>query len=187
MPNEPLRVRYELVLEDIHAFNLFHAHHAPVSVRSRRNVRFALSLLLFALLLSLGLWIRAPMLFWLTGLVILAAWYALFPSRMDQMTRRHTERTYSTGRNEGVLGPFELVLEPDWLVERSELREVRTRWRAVENVVSTQAHLFLYISGFSAIICPKRAFASPQEFELFAARARELCAGSPAPGGASRS
>ena len=41
------------------------------------------------------------------------------------------------------------------------------RWRAVEKTALTADHLFVYVSGFSAVIVPLRAFGSEQERTAF--------------------
>ncbi|MHB8879314.1 MAG: YcxB family protein, partial [Myxococcaceae bacterium] len=109
----------------------------------------------------------------LLGTLILAGWWALFPRRLEQMLRRQTARMYQEGENAGVLGPPRLTLDGEWVTERTEVREVRTHWRAVERVVEDQAHLYLYVTSFSAVIVPRRAFGSEEEAKAFARLAEE--------------
>ena len=176
METGTVELAYEVTLDDIHAFNLHYARTAPHARRSRRSVRLALTLLLATLLCSLGVLSKAPLPFWLLGTLILAGWWAVFPSRVEQMTRRHTERMYAEGQNAGVLGPHRLTLDPEWLCERTDVREVRTHWRAVEQVVEDAQHLYLYVTAFSAVIVPKRAFGSEAEARELAKTAEARCA-----------
>jgi hypothetical protein len=132
-------------------------------------VRLVLTALLAALLLALGAWARPPWPFWITGALILGVWWRAFPIRVAQLMRVNTERLHREGKNRGILGPHRIALEPEWLLEASADREHRTRWRAIERVVETEAHLFLYVSGFSSVIVPNRAFATLEDRERFVA------------------
>ncbi len=172
-PSDTVELAYHVTLDDIHAFNLHYARTSPQSLRSRRSVRFALTFLLGALLCSLGVLSKAPLPFWLMGFLILGGWWAMFPRRLEQMLRRYTERLYASGKNAGVLGPHRLSAGPEWLSESTDVREVRTHWRAVERVEDAGEHLFLYVTAFSAVIVPKRAFATPADAEAFARLAEE--------------
>lgn len=176
-PAETVELEYDVVLDDIHAFNLHYARTAEVSVRSRRLARIALTFVLAALLATLGLWSRAPLPFWLLGLLILFGWYSMFPARFDQMLRRQTERMYAENPQGGLLGRHRLTLEPEWLVERTPLRESRTHWRAVGRVVSTDTHAFVYVTSFTAVIVPRRAFSTDEAFRAFLATVEARKAG----------
>lgn len=162
-----MRVSFDITLEDIHAFNAHYAQTSALPQRSRKMVRGALTLTLGALLLALGMAIRAPAAFWITGVLILFGWWQFYPRRVEAMTRRSTQRLYGEGKNAGMLGPHAVTLEPQWLAETSSEREVRTRWRSVERLALTDAHIFLYVTGFSAVIVPLRAFASEAEKSAF--------------------
>ncbi len=130
-------------------------------------VRLVLTLLLSALLAALGAWIRAPLPFWLTGALIIALWWSVYPHRVAALARASTERSYREGKNRGLLGPHRVTVDAEWLTEATDEREHRTRWRAMEKVERAGEYVFLYVSGFSAVVVPERAFASEAEAEDF--------------------
>lgn len=158
-----------MTIEDLHAFNQHYTTTAELPRRNQRLVRLVLTALLASLLMALGAWARPPWPFWLTGLLILGFWWRVFPFRIAQLMRVNTERLYREGKNRGILGPHRIAAEPEWLLEASSDREHRTRWRAIEQVVETEQHLFVYVSGFSSVIVPKRAFATAEDRERFVA------------------
>ena len=116
--------------------------------------------------------IAAPAPFWILGGLILLAWWRLYPRRIEAISRQSTKRLYSDGRNVGMLGPHVVSFDDEWLSEITSDREVRTRWRAVEKAALTPEHLFLYVSGFSAVIVPLRAFATAEERTAFIGEAQ---------------
>jgi len=162
-----MRVSFEVVLEDIHAFNFHYATTAALPRRNQQRVRLALTMLLASLLFALGLAIHAPVPFWVVGVLILLAWWRVYPKRIEAISQQATKRLYADGRNKGMLGPHVVSFDDEWLSEVTADREVRTRWAVVEKAALTDAHLFLYVSGFSAVIVPLRAFATEEERKGF--------------------
>ena len=150
---------------------------AALPRRNQQLVRFALTLTLAALLFALGVAIAAPAGFWILGGLILLAWWGLYPRRVEALSRAITRRLYSDGKNLGMLGPHEVSFDDEWLSEATADREARTRWRAVEKTVLTQDHLFLYVSGFSAVIVPLRAFGTADERTAFLKEAQSRAIG----------
>ncbi|MBS1148850.1 MAG: hypothetical protein H6Q89_548 [Myxococcaceae bacterium] len=167
-----MRVAVEIVLEDIHAFNRHYATTAALPRRNQQLVRLALTLTLACLLGALGMAIRAPVPFWILGVLILLAWWKVYPRRIEALSRQSTRRLYSDGKNLGMLGPHVVSFDDEWLCELTSEREVRTRWRAVEKSALTAEHLFLYVSGFAAVIVPLRAFPTEAERTAFVEEAQ---------------
>ena len=162
-----VRVSFEIVLEDIHAFNFHYATTAALPRGNQLRVRIALTMTLAALLGALGVAISAPVPFWIIGALILLAWWRVYPKRIEALSRQATQRLYSEGKNLSMLGPHEVGFDDAWLHELTADREVRTRWRAVEKAVVTKEHLFLYVSGFAAVIVPLRAFGTDTDRNAF--------------------
>lgn len=158
-------------MDDIHAFNLHYGRESKVVRRGRLRVRLAMTFFLAALLGALGWGAQAGMGFWLLGALILLAWYALFPRRLESMQRGFTERTYAAGKNAGLLGPHTVELTEEGVVERTPVRELKVKWEAVEKVASSDTHLFVWTSGFNALVVPRRAFADEDSLKAFAAHA----------------
>jgi hypothetical protein len=67
-------------------------------------------------------------------------------------------------------------LTPEFVDYATPLSQSMTRWLGVEKVEATDQALYLYLSSFSGITVPRRAFVSTDEFERFANRAKELLA-----------
>ncbi len=167
-----MRIAFDVGLEDIHAFNLHYATTAQLPRRNQRLVRIALTVTLAALLFALGFAIGAPVAFWILGALILLAWWATYPKRIEAIARASTARLYEGGERVGLLGPHTVELGDEWLVELTPDREVKTRWRVVEQVVETRDHVFLYVSGFSAVLVPMRAFTDDAHRTAFLGLAR---------------
>ena len=167
-----MRITFDTTLDDIHAFNTHYARTAALPQQSRKMVRGALTLTLASLMFALGVAFHLPTAFWIINALVLFAWWQFYPRRVEAMARRSTQKLYAEGRNAGMLGPTTVTIEPEWLSEASSEREVRTRWRSVERMDETPDYVFLYVTGFSAVIVPRRAFVSPADQDAFLALAR---------------
>jgi Na+/proline symporter len=167
-----VRVSFDTTLDDIHAFNTHYARTAALPQQSRKMVRGALTLTLASLMFALGVAFHLPVGFWVVNALILFGWWQFYPRRVEAMARRSTQKLYAEGRNAGMLGPTTVTIEAEWLSEASSEREVRTRWRSVERMVDSDGYIFLYVTGFSAVIVPARAFATADERAAFIALAQ---------------
>jgi hypothetical protein len=94
------------------------------------------------------------------GLAFAFAFWWMFPRRYERGLRDSVAKLYGEGKNLDVLGPTRLELDEEFLTETTPTRSVRTRWAAVERCVETDDHLFVYVTGSTALIVPKRSLAT---------------------------
>jgi hypothetical protein len=93
-------------------------------------------------------------------------------SSLRKRVRKTVLRMLEEGKNRGMLGPKEVVIDPVEICAAGADRATTARWPAVERIVTAEEALYVYISAVEAIIVPRRAFASPSEFDAFAEAAR---------------
>ncbi|MFH1418413.1 MAG: YcxB family protein [Planctomycetota bacterium] len=172
-----MEAEINITREDILAFNVYHCEHSP-SIRRRRLLAGAAFTFLFVVLLllitfdsdepgqmALEIW---P--FWL-GLPIF--WVLLLFWSPGREVRRAVDKMLNEGRNICLLGPHIVTLTSEAFAESSEFSQSQTRWQAVDRIVVTDEHAFLYLSSMSAIIIPKRDFSAEGAFQAFVLKARE--------------
>jgi hypothetical protein len=158
-PRDPLlAVSYDVGLDDEIAFAVFHHSDSPLLKRRRRLLRVGMAALLAIIAATVAGLARAPVL-GLVGLGFAFAFWLIFPKRYERGLRDSVAKTYGEGRNLDVLGPTRLELDEEFLTETTPTRAVRTRWEAVERCVDTADHIFVYVTGNTAVIIPKRAIA----------------------------
>jgi hypothetical protein len=78
----------------------------------------------------------------------------------------------SEGRNDGLFGHHRVEISPEHVTEFNPHGQTSSTWRAVEQVAATEDHAYIYINAMAALIVPRRAFASPAEFDEFVRTAR---------------
>jgi len=77
-------------------------------------------------------------------------------------------------RNGTFLSPTDIELAPDGIRWKSERGEGRTAWNAVNRIVETKSHIYLFIDRAAAHVVPKRCFSSEAAALEFAEDARRL-------------
>jgi hypothetical protein len=138
LPRKPL-----FVLIVVGTFLLFTFESVIPAVRSSRSHGPVVTAIAFVILeLVLALLLAAVY----TAVIVIA-----MVSRMNKPLR--CERTVTIG-NEGF-------------VTESEYGRSETRWSLVQKLGRTRRHIFLYLSGDSAVMVPRRAFDSTADWDTF--------------------
>jgi hypothetical protein len=165
---------YDLTKEDLSAFNLYHHRHSPTA--RRQYLRSWLLPAFLLLLICTGLWYLADRergtpfrtfvdLLPLFGSVPL--YLLLFPWNYRRKLRKIIAGMVSEGANRGLLGRHRVTISPENVSESGDFVQISTAWRAVEKVVALEEHAYIYLNALAAIIVPRRAFATPGEFDEF--------------------
>lgn len=152
-----MKIYYDTTLEDLVAFNRYHCDHSPSARRTMTLLKWSLPLLL---VLALGCVAFedgsiAGLVAAVIGLVLFGGlWLFLWPSYFRWSIDRHARRLYSEGANKGVIGPHELELIEDSLVERNPFGESSARLCVIEKIVTTEDFTFIYTSAMGAHVIP---------------------------------
>jgi hypothetical protein len=155
-----MKIRYVNTMEDIVAFNWYHLRHSPASWRVVQHWTWALAFLFLLLGAPLVITASEPgarfigVAFAVGGAVGSVVLYRL---SLPYTFKRNVRRMFSEGQNKGMVGPHELELVADRLVDTTPYGEYTTVLEAVEKVVSTDAHTFIYVSAAGAHVIPRQA------------------------------
>lgn len=86
--------------------------------------------------------------------------------------RKSFARMFEGARNVGVFDARELTLTPEKIIDTTPARRREIEWRAIEKIVTTEDHVFIYDTAVSAFVIPRRDFASDDAFWQFVREAR---------------
>jgi len=151
-----LRIRYEVSLEDLIAFNLFHIRTSPTVGRARRWGLWGPPLLVMGAALAAALGGRRPE--WMLGGVVFGALYMLvYPLGYRRRMERTIRSLVNEGRNDSVLCEHVLEITPDGLVDRTPVSETKAAWSIIERIEKTDTHTFVYTQAQGAHIIPRAA------------------------------
>ena len=167
-----MEISYDLTQEDLEAFAIHFAAHAPSIVwrrvltgggalavglwtaeQNRTPSQIAISLLLMAILV--------PVLYFLT-------------SGLRRAVLRRGVRKLLATEGKKLLGKHTLELTEPYLREESPAGVTHDGWEKVERIEQGRRHLFLYNRSLYCFVIPKRAFKDAAAAAAFLAEAKRL-------------
>jgi hypothetical protein len=170
-----MEAQFEVVLEDLLAFNLYHHQHSPALRRFFRRLLFVLVLALGMLTSITALYGMLVGLFeakrWVPLLVMslvgIGAYLACVPFIRHWGVRKQVRLMMAEGKNSGLYGQHRLSIAPDGIREVVSVGESFRRWIGVERIAVTEDYAFFYQTAVSAYVLPKRAFGDELHFQQF--------------------
>lgn len=171
-----MSIEFEISMDDILEFNLYHHQHSPNSRRAYLVLRFVISILM--LLISLSFLIQtfvdeSSMAYFLFWLILAILWIVLFPRLYQRSIKKEIAKMYNEGKNKGIICKHKLSLTPDMIINTTDFGESKTRWSSIEKIVSTDNHIFIYASAVMAFIVPRRAFSDELKYKEFIRTAKQ--------------
>jgi hypothetical protein len=158
-------IRYENTIEDMVAFIFHHYDHSPAQRRIRAKSIWGTAVF-FLLLFSLPAWAAQDHGWLIVGAVIAALWVLIIPRVIRRSLAGNVRRVYEEGRNKSAIGPHELELAEDGLIERTPYGESIAWWHGIEKVVSEDDYTFIYLTAVSGHVVPRDAV-SEGNYEAF--------------------
>ncbi|MGM0559212.1 MAG: YcxB family protein, partial [Myxococcota bacterium] len=80
--------------------------------------------------------------------------YLTFPQMMYSQARSNARQMYEEGPMNGLIGRFEIVADDDGVEIISEMERHFYKWEALDRVVQTNTHTFVYVNGLHAYVIP---------------------------------
>jgi hypothetical protein len=96
------------------------------------------------------------------GLILVAVMFTLCPLAIFWRLKRR-----------GFLGPNRLELADNGVKTAGPAAESLVYWSAIQKITQTGRHLFMFIAPGSALMVPRRAFASDGDFRAFVSAAEQ--------------
>jgi hypothetical protein len=153
-----VKIRFEVVLADLIAFNRYHCEHSPTVRRMRIGFIWGWSamILLFPLAIAIPILVQGGPIEYLgfiaIGIVAAALWLILAPRLHRRTIDRRARLLYGEGENKAHLGIHELELAAEGLIERTARAQSVISWQAIERVVSGSDYTFIYVGALSASV-----------------------------------
>jgi hypothetical protein len=171
-------IDFELNLDDIKAFNLYYAEHAshPRSQWKKGRIN-NIALMSVSYFLALLFWIidGIRLIPFIIILVLLGTysliWHFIAPSFRRKRIDKAIEKAYGKGLNNDI-GKHKFSITKDKMRDITDVGESSNSWDIVENVVTSEQHLFILLRGAKAYIIPRKAFPNKLAFTQFAEQAK---------------
>ena len=159
-------VKYEVTKQDYIDFNLNFVDTSKVMKRSIFIKRFFYPVIFLAVASLLESVFSLPITFLLIVTAVLSVFWILFYVKwFKKLVVQKVEKLLKSGKVTGLIGKHELELGEGYLTDTT--KESYTRYETVEKVITTETHIFIYVSQVMAYIVPKKTFAKEDQLEAF--------------------
>lgn len=173
---DQLMVAYDVFVEDMISYSLWHNAQSTSAKRARLVNRLLVAACVLAGSIAIGWtlsgdsWIVVIM-----GAVVAVLYILIYQTTYRYKLRRAIEKMYAEGDNTAICGPWRVEISRARLSVFMPLVESHYVWRGVQRVERAEQAIYIYVSAVSAVIIPLRAFLSPGEAdELLQALKRHM-------------
>ena len=152
-----MELNYKLTEEDYIDFNVFHAKNSKAVQKQVTIQRILVPViyLVLAILVSVVMDIQFFLIF-IPVLIVNILWFIFYPAYFYRLIKRNSTKMMREGKNVGVLGAHRMIFTEDGLREISPKGEMSISWSGIETFGEDHAGFYLYNSGMSALIIPKK-------------------------------
>lgn len=152
-----MEINYDVTEEAFVEFNLFHAKNSKAIMKSMSIQRFLVPIMYLLIAVIFSSIMDIPVLFMVTPFLILSIlWIILFPTYFNRQIKRTAKKMIREGKNEGILGKHTMIFTEQGLREIGPRGETSVSWAGIEKVQEDQSNIYLYNSGATAFIVPKK-------------------------------
>lgn len=163
-----MKIDYNLTEEDYLKFNMFHIKNSKAATKSLNLQRFLgpIFFIVFAYIFSMIAEIAFLGLL-ITFLIVSLLWVIFYPKYFYSHVSRQTRKMIQEGENEGLLGNHHLLMTEEGIIETTSSGETKVTWASLKEFKEDEDNFYLYNSGLSAIILPKRNVVDVEEIRAY--------------------
>lgn len=163
-----MKIRYKINSEDVAAFNMQHLKGLPAIKRQQLKHRILLSVVYG--LIAVGLFIYEPGYWPFAWLLMFFAvlWYVFYPRVWEHRVRKKILKLYKDKH----YGVCELDVGTDGIRVKNDKMEGSLGWDRVKRVVTTDRHIYMYLTEDDGIIISKDGVEACVDWEELVAAVR---------------
>ncbi|WP_422122376.1 YcxB family protein [Planococcus sp. X10-3] len=163
-----MELNYKLTEEDYIDFNLFHAKNSKAVKKQVTIQRILVPVIYLVLAVLVSVVLDMPFLIiFIPVLIVNILWIIFYPSYFYRLIKRNATKMMREGKNEGVLGAHKMIFTEDGLREISPKGEMSISWSGIESFGEDPSGFYLYNSGLSALIIPKKELGNSEAVSRF--------------------
>jgi hypothetical protein len=164
-----MKIETEITLEDLVAFNRYHAENSRFLKRGRDFIKYlGYGFALFILGIALLDILRGKILSSVINIVLAFLLITIIRFSQGQLIDIYARGMYKEGKNKGLFGHREITIRDDAIVEESDSGTHATKWQSVGKIIRTEKYIFVYASSVSAYLIPRRFFVNDTAYnELY--------------------
>lgn len=159
-----MELNYKLTEADYIDFNLYHAKNSKTVRKQILMQRLLVPVVYIVLAYLASYFLDVPFLILFVPFLIMGIlWFFFYPAYFYRLIKRNATKMMREGKNEGVLGAHKMIFTQHGLREISPKGEVSISWSGIESFGEGDAGFYLYNSGMSALIIPKKELGNSEK------------------------
>ena len=170
-----MTIEFDLTAADLSAFNLYHHKHSPTARKHYYRSWFIPPSVWLLICLGLCfLLVSVKRISYLEAFINLWPLFCgvlvhvmIFPWWYERRVRKIVTGMIAEGKNRGLLCRHRVTISPENIVRTGDYGKNSTNWSAVERIVVTKEQALVYLNSMSAVVIPRRAFATTSAFDEF--------------------
>ena len=164
-----MEVEFDQTIEDFVNYNLYHMEHSRTIKRRIFTSRIIFAMMVILLSLVLLFLIERQINVMMVTISIIGAifMYFIIPTIYKYNTLSNVRGMLKEADNKSILGKRVLEISDKGIIYKNIAGEGSYNWQSIIRIEENDQYIFLYQSSTSAIILPKRAFASIEEKKEF--------------------
>jgi hypothetical protein len=165
---EQMDLKYEIGIDDARAYSEYFVNHNPEfnkKINSDR-LRYIYATIISVIAIGLFIWrgqITISVVFVMVAIGFLIVYFS-YPYFPRKSAMRNLLKQSANVLKESGVSKMKLTITDECITYQTPGGESKFKWADLENVINANQHLFLIVHGFGAVIVPKRAFATGQDF-----------------------
>lgn len=157
---------YTLSEHEYFEFNIHHAFNSPTSKKNMLFYHFVPPFIFVICGLFLGTIVEEPVTscyFYVAFGIVAILWFTFYKWIMIKIIKKNIKRFKKSGYKLPYENSVIISFEDEYFVETTEKGDSRTKYSAIELVVSAEKAIYIYINAVQAIILPFTVFSDEQK------------------------
>ncbi len=147
-----MKLTYQLTLDDLVKFNIYHTENSPIHIKARRRYRIIPPAIYLAL--AMFGYFAGDVGFAMTFAGLAIVWFLFSPRILKRRYRKHFEKHVEENFKDSVKESSTVELEEDGVHSTSQMGESIFKYSAVEKIVANDGFTYVYIGKGMAIVIP---------------------------------
>jgi hypothetical protein len=161
-----MELKYNLTKQDYIDFNINYMSYSK-STKRMLLIQRLMGPFIFLIIPFLDSTPKSDPFLFIVFTILSIMWFIFFDKIIRKDMQRRVSKVLAEGNNKGMLGAHTLILDKDGVLEITTHNESKTKWEAIENIIESENHIFIFFSSMAAYIVPLRVFKSSNEKNIF--------------------
>jgi hypothetical protein len=164
--NRYMELKYSLTKQDYIDFNINYMSYSK-STKRMLLIQRLIGPVIFLVIPFLNSSPKSDPFSFVIFTILSILWVIFFDKIIRKDMKRRVSKVLAEGNNKGMLGEHTLILDKDGVLEITTHNESKTKWDAIEDIIESENHIFIFFSSMAGYIVPLRVFKSSNEKDIF--------------------